>query len=204
MKNPQADFEDSIFGPNGMHPAPKALPYPTQKIETLYGETIEYLIPDGQKEKVLKKLYPFGDPPPLGAPLVDIHSKKEFVVRDYKVIEQNGYVMPVSPYFAEDGASVVDWQPKESVEAGAHVSRIVDEQVEMAFGAGHADGFTGMSKGAAKPSRPEGMNAERYRLMESAYEDGYEAGVAERGQQQADFMSMFTSGTNRRTGRRPR
>ena len=109
MKNPQADFEDSIFGPNGMHPTPKTLPYPTQTIETLYGETTEYLIPDGQKEKVLKKLYPFGDPPPLGATLVDIHSKKEFVVRDFKVIEQNGYVMPVSPYFAEDGASVVDW-----------------------------------------------------------------------------------------------
>ena len=204
MKNPQAGFEDSIFGPNGMHPTPKSLPYPTQKLETLYGETIEYLIPNGQKEKVLEKLYPFGDPPPLGATLVDIHSKKEFVVRDFKVIEQNGYVMPVSPYFAEDGASVVDWQPKESAEGGAHVAPIVDEQAEMAFSAGYADGCTGMPKGTAKPARGEGMTAERYRMIESAYEDGYGAGVAERRGQQADFMSLFTSGTNRRTWRRPR
>ena len=43
MKNPQADFEDSIFGRNGMHPTPKSLPYPTQKIETIYGETLKKL-----------------------------------------------------------------------------------------------------------------------------------------------------------------
>lgn len=135
---------------------------------------------------------------------MDIHSKKEFVVRDYKVIEQNGYVMPVSPYFAEDGASVVDWQPKESAEGGAYVSPIDDEQAEMAFSAGRADGFTGMSKGTAKPARAEGMDVERYRMIESAYEAGYEAGIAGRGEQQGDFMSLFTSGTNRRTGRRPR
>lgn len=204
MKNPQADFEDSIFGRNGMHPTPKTLPYPTQRVKTIYGETTEYLIPEGQKEKVLKKLYPFGDPPLLGDTLMDIHANREFVVRDFKVIEQNGYVMPVSPYFAEDGASVVDWQPKESAESGTHIARVIDDAAEAAFSAGHADGFTGMSKGAAKPFRPEGMEAERYRLIESAYDAGYEAGMAERGEQQSDFGSLFTAGTNRRTGRRPR
>ena len=58
LNNPQSNFEDSIFGSNGTHPAPKTLPYPTQPISTLYGDMVEYLIPEGQKERVLKKLYP--------------------------------------------------------------------------------------------------------------------------------------------------
>ena len=69
LKNPQAQFEDGIFGPGGMHPTPATLPYPSQPLKTIYGETVEYLIPVGQKEKVLKKLYPFGDPPPLNTVL---------------------------------------------------------------------------------------------------------------------------------------
>ena len=32
LNNPQSNFEDSIFGPNGTHPAPKTLPYPTQPV----------------------------------------------------------------------------------------------------------------------------------------------------------------------------
>ena len=204
LKNPQSDFEDGIFGPNGMHPTPKTLPYPTQPLKTLFGETIEYVIPAGQKERVLKKLYPFGDPPPITAVLVDIHAHKEFAVKDFKVVEQNGYVMPVSPYFAEDGASVVDWQPKEAAESGTHVAQINDEACVSAFNAGYTDGFTGMSKGAAKPERPKGMPEARYRAIEEAYADGYEAGDAERIDQQDCAFAMFTSNTNRRTGRRPR
>ena len=133
LKNPQAQFEDGIFGPGGMHPTPASLPYPSQPLKTIYGETVEYLIPAGQKEKVLKKLYPFGDPPPLNTVLVDIHAHREFTVRDFKVVEQNGYVMPVSPYFAEDGASVVDWEPKGDAEAGVHVAKMTDEAVEAAY-----------------------------------------------------------------------
>ena len=102
MNNPQGNFENSIFGPHGTHPTPKTLPYPTQKINTIYGETVEYLIPDDRREEVLKELYPFGTPPSLDDVLMDIHLDKEFAVRDFKVIEQNGYVMLVSPYFAVD------------------------------------------------------------------------------------------------------
>lgn len=204
MKNPQADFEDSIFGPNGTHPTPKTLPYPTQTIQTIYGETIEYLIPQGQKEKVLKKLYPFGDPPPLTSVYIDIHSKKEFKIADFRVVEQNGYVMPVSPYFAEDGASVVDWEPKSAAESGIHVAPLVDELVEAAYAAGRADAFTGMPKGTARPARGEGVSSKRARLIEAAYDDGYADGLAESNAQRDPFMSFFAAGTGRRTGRRPR
>lgn len=204
MKNPQADFEDGVFGPNGTHPTPKTLPFPTQKIQTIFGEMTEYLIPDEQKEQVLKELHPYGAPPPLDAVLVDIHSDREFTVRDYKVVEQNGYVMPVSPYFAEDGASVIDWEPKESAESGMHIDRVPDAAVESAFRAGRADGFTGMPMGTAKPTRPEGMDEERYAMIEDAYIEGYEAGLTERDEQRMEFASLFAAGTNRRTGRRPR
>ena len=203
LKNPQADFEDGIFGQGGMHPTPASLPYPSQPLKTIYGETVEYLIPAGQKEKVLKKLYPFGDPPPLDTVLVDIHAHREFTVRDFKVVEQNGYVMPVSPYFAEDGASVVDWEPKKDAEAGVHVAKMSDEAVENAYGAGFTDGFTGMAEGAAKPSRPEGMEKVRWEAVEAAYADGFRDGCAEREDRQAEAFSLFFAGSNRRTGRRP-
>ena len=202
MNNPQGNFENSIFGPHGTHPTPKTLPYPTQKINTIYGETVEYLIPDDRREEVLKELYPFGTPPSLDDVLMDIHLDKEFAVRDFKVIEQNGYVMLVSPYFAVDGASVVDWQPKNAAEDGTFISKMAVEQIEKAFSAGRADGFTGMPKGTAKPTRAEGMSTERFRAIESVYDEGYEVGRAEREQQQNP--SFFTSNASRRTGRRPR
>lgn len=203
MKNPQADFEDSIFGPSGMHPTPGALPYPSQPLKTLFGLTTEYLIPEGQKEKVLKKLFPFGNPPPLSAVYMDIHSNKEFRIGDFKVVGQNGYVMPVSPFFAEDGASVVDWQPKGAAEEEVRVEMVSDETSDNAFRAGYADGFTGMPRGAAKPSKTAEIDGTRYGMIETAYEEGYEAGSGEREASRCDFSVIFTSGTNRRIGRRP-
>ena len=157
---------------------------------------------EDRREEVLKELYPFGTPPSLDDVLMDIHLDKEFAVRDFKVIEQNGYVMLVSPYFAVDGASVVDWQPKNAAEDGTFISKMADEQIEKAFSAGRADGFTGMPKGTAKPTRAEGMSTERFRAIESVYDEGYEVGRAEREQQQNP--SFFTSNASRRTGRRPR
>lgn len=203
MINPQSDFEDSIFGPSGMHPTPSTLPYPSQPLKTLFGLTTEYLIPEGQKEKVLKKLFPFGNPPPLSAVYIDIHLNKEFTVADFKVVEQNGYVMPVSPFFAEDGASVVDWQPKGAAEDGVQVEAMSDETSDNAFRAGYADGFTGRSRGAAKPSKTDEIDEQRYGMIEAAYEEGYEAGSEEREESRSDFSAIFTSGTNRRIGRRP-
>ena len=100
LKNPQSSFEDGIFGPHGSHPAPKTLPYPTQPLSTLYGDTVEYLIPEGQKERILRKLYPFGEPPAMTQTLMDIHEHKAFVVKDFKVVQQGDYVLLVSPYFA--------------------------------------------------------------------------------------------------------
>ena len=203
LNNPQSSFEDSIFGPGGTHPAPKTLPYSTQPLKTLYGETIEYLIPDGQKEKVLKKLFPFGEPPPMGATWMDIHEHKEFVIRDFKVIQQGDYVLLVSPYFAHTGGSVVDWEPVKAAKDGVHVAAAPDELCESAYSAGHADGFTGMPKGTAKPSRQNGVSDKRYGDIEEAYNAGFEDGVAERMSNRAFGFQSFASEPGRRSGRRP-
>ncbi len=202
FKNPQSGFEDSIFGPNGTHPAPKSLPYPTQPISTLYGDTVEYLIPEGQKEKVLKKLYPFGRPPALTQTMMDIHEKKTFTVKDFKVVQQGDYVLLASPYFANSGGSVVDWEQPGGGDGGVHVAQMPDELTISAFSAGEADAITGMPFGTAKPPRGEGMSKERYSMIEEAYAAGF--GEGEQNRIVPPASDIYTSTTHRRTARRPR
>ena len=203
LNNPQSSFEDSIFGPNGTHPAPKTLPFPTQPISTLYGDTVEYLIPDGQKEKILKKLYPFGSPPAMTQTLMDIHEHKAFVVKDFKVVQQGDYVLLVSPYFASSGGSVVDWEPLNN-EDGVHVAKMPDELQMSAFAAGEADALTGWQFGSAKPVRGEGMSEDRYRMIEEAYAAGFASGEEKRTSSDTFFSSARTqTSPSRRSFRRP-
>ena len=202
LNNPQASFEDSIFGPNGTHPAPKTLPYPTQPISTLYGETVEYLIPKGQKEKILKKLYPFGNPPAMTQTLMDIHEHKTFVVEDFKVVQQGDYVLLASPYFASSGGSVVDWEPLNN-EGGVHVAEVPDELAISAFSAGEADALTGRPFGTAKPPRGEGMSKDRYRVIEKAYSEGFESGEQSRMSQSSSLTDFGSPTPFRRSFRRP-
>lgn len=49
-------------------------------------KTKEYTIPEKDKEKVLKGLYPFKDIPSLDTVLYDMHEDKTFVCREYKVV----------------------------------------------------------------------------------------------------------------------
>ena len=203
LNNPQSGFEDSIFGPNGTHPAPKTLPFPTQPLSTLYGDTVEYLIPDGQKEKILKKLYPFGEPPAMTQTLMDIHEHKAFVVKDFKVVQQGDYVLLASPYFASSGGSVVDWEPLKN-EDGVHVAEMPDELAISAFSAGEADAMTGRPFGTAKPSRGEGMSKDRYRMIEEAYADGFASGEEKRMASDPFFSdSRPQTPPSRRSFRRP-
>ena len=202
LNNPQSSFEDSIFGPNGTHPAPKTLPYPTQPISTLYGETVEYLIPEGQKEKILKKLYPFGNPPAMTQTLMDIHEHKTFVVKDFKVVQQGDYVLLASPYFASSGGSVVDWEPLNN-DDGVHVAEMPDELSISAFSAGEADALTGRPFGTAKPPRGEGMSKDRYRMIEEAYSEGFASGEQSRMSQSSPFTDFGSPSPSRRSFRRP-
>ena len=203
LNNPQSNVEDTIFGPNGTHPAPKTLPFPTQPISTLYGDTVEYLIPDGQKEKILKKLYPFGEPPAMKQTLMDIHEHKAFVVEDFKVVQQGDYVLLVSPYFASSGGSVVDWEPLNN-EDGVHVAAMPDELQISAFAAGEADAMTGWPFGSSKPGKGEGMSKARYRMIEEAYAAGFASGEEQRAESNPFFSSDRSQAQPpRRSFRRP-
>jgi hypothetical protein len=71
----------------------------------------EYAIPDSDKEAVLKKMYPFEDIPTLDEQLFDLHQGRLFVVKDFRVVREDGKNYLVSPYYYESGGTVIDWMP---------------------------------------------------------------------------------------------
>jgi hypothetical protein len=87
------------------------LPFPTRTAQTEVGPVEVYQIPDGQKEAVLKKLYPFNPVPSLEAVMEDIHAEKTFRVRDFMVAREGGMNVLASPFYIESGGTVIDWVP---------------------------------------------------------------------------------------------
>jgi hypothetical protein len=90
------------------------LPFPTRPLKVQGGFVLEYIIPDDFKEMVLEVMYPFTPLPSLDDEMTDIHEDKEFIVRDYMVVRDNGMDMLVSPYFPESGGTVIDWWSDEN------------------------------------------------------------------------------------------
>ncbi len=95
----------------------------------------EYIIPDDEKETVLKQHYPFEDMPGLEEELYDLHADKNFFVRDYKLVREHGCNLLVSPYYYESGGSVIDWMPLD-----AWVDDEEGDEDESDFTADDADG----------------------------------------------------------------
>ena len=92
-----------------------ALPYPLRVLPMRYGPpSQEYVIPDSEREAVLKKLYPFFPCPGLNEVRYDLHEEKNFKVVDYKVIRENGRNFLVSPYYPRSGGMVIDWMEGEN------------------------------------------------------------------------------------------
>ena len=97
-----------IFGPQ------ERLDYPTAKLRMSNGCDVErYIIPNEDKQKVLDMLYPFTNQPSLDEELTDIHAQKTFKVRDYLVVREGNGNFLVSPYYAEEGGTVLDWANKD-------------------------------------------------------------------------------------------
>ena len=93
------------------------LPFPTRPLKVQGGTVEEYIIPDDQKEEVLRHLYIFDDPiPSLDEQLYDLHEGKLFTVRDFMVVWDNGHNFLVSPYYPSSGGSVIDWMPADFAE----------------------------------------------------------------------------------------
>lgn len=88
------------------------LPFPTRPLQVQGGMVEGYVIPDDQKEEVLRQLWFFADPAPsLEEELFDLHEGKLFKVKDYLVVWDRGHNFLVSPYYQSSGGSVLDWMP---------------------------------------------------------------------------------------------
>jgi len=70
---------------------------------------VEYVIPEEKKAEVLRLLYPSASVPALDAVMLDLHAKKTFRVREFRVLRGNHADRLVSPYFPASGGTVADW-----------------------------------------------------------------------------------------------
>jgi len=127
------------------------LPYPRVKHQTRWpGVPIseEYLIPPEDRQALLEQLYPFVEIPSLDETLLDIHENKEFVVRESKVVREDGMNMLVSPYYYRSGGSVIDWMSLDNAADDHAVDEDLFEDDEDDddddFG-GEDDGATGVA-----------------------------------------------------------
>jgi hypothetical protein len=93
------------------------LEYPVRALEMTIGpDTVEYVIPEDDKGKVLQELYPFENPPSVDHTLFCLHEQKFFRVGDFKVIREDGRNYLVSPFYATTGGMVIDWMTDEKQE----------------------------------------------------------------------------------------
>ncbi len=99
-----------LFGPQDR------LDYPTEILKMANGCEVEkYIIPESDRQKVLDALYPFFDTPSLDADMLDLHTQQTFKVRDYIVTREGNGNFLVTPYYAEAGGTVLDWEIPDSV-----------------------------------------------------------------------------------------
>jgi hypothetical protein len=86
------------------------LDYPTESMKMSNGCEVEkYIIPEEDRQKVLDALYPFTDQPGLDEMRLDLHTNKTFRVRDFIVTREGDGNFLVTPYYAEQGGTVLDW-----------------------------------------------------------------------------------------------
>ena len=109
------------------------LPYPLRDVEVGNG-TIEreYEIPDSKRKEVLNGLYPFVPCPKMDDVMYDLHCRKPFKVREYRVIRWDGRNYLVTPYYPTSGGMVVDWIDEKSYleenENGTVIARAISKK----------------------------------------------------------------------------
>ena len=97
------------------NPIEERLPYPTRPMYLPNGISVEeFIIPDEDKEIVLKQLYPFSPIPKLTDEVEDLHAGKKFLIKDFRVTWEHGMNYLVSPYYPESGGTVIDWMDESS------------------------------------------------------------------------------------------
>ncbi|MDA3800331.1 MAG: hypothetical protein PF692_14800 [Kiritimatiellae bacterium] len=116
------------------------LPFPTRKVGTSDNYIEVYIIPENKKTAVLKELYPFEDIPSLHEEMVDLHTGKKFLVKEFLVTREGNMDFLVSPYYFEGGGSVIDWVPAEDYENDDEDDE--DDEVDEDFDDNYVDDFT--------------------------------------------------------------
>lgn len=91
-------------------PIEEKLPYATRRMYFPDGTSVdEFIIPEEDKGLILEQLYPFSPVPALTDIVYDMHADKTFVVGDFRVTWEHGMNYLVSPYYPENGGTVIDW-----------------------------------------------------------------------------------------------
>lgn len=95
-----------------IQPEAAELPYPLRPLKMAYGpDAMEYVIPQQEKTKVLREIYPFIPCPEITEERFDLHEQKSFCIKDFRVIRESNRNFLVSPYYPRSGGMVVDWLP---------------------------------------------------------------------------------------------
>ena len=85
------------------------LPYElVRHVDDEYEDELLYLIPDDDKERVFKKLWPFVGMPKMDTVLLDIHSEQLVMLKHCSVIRWNKRNIIVSPHYFTSGGTVLD------------------------------------------------------------------------------------------------
>jgi hypothetical protein len=98
------------------------LSFPTKIVGTGLASFEEYVIPEGEKGRILELLYPFEPVPALTDVMFDLHQEATFQVQEFRVLRGEDMDWLVSPFFFESGGTVVDWMPTD-FEPGQRLSR---------------------------------------------------------------------------------
>lgn len=91
-------------------PEQPKLPYDLEDWIGSDGVTYQkYVIPDDKRQEVLDNTFPFTPVPKIDETMIDLHTEKDFIVKDYAIIRYANRNIVVSPYFNEKGGMSVDW-----------------------------------------------------------------------------------------------
>ncbi len=114
MRNNGKPTDNNPFGEEEIPPFPSE---PRRHNKRGQATSVEFLIPESEKQAYLDAHYPFEDPPKLDERKFDLHSGKFFYVRDYKLVREEGLNYICSPYYYESGGTIMDWMEPEGFEA---------------------------------------------------------------------------------------
>ena len=96
------------------------------RLRSISGEELEeLLVPATVKETVFDILYPFKPIPLQSEMMADVNTGNRFMVSEFRVFIHNGKPLLTTPWYPEDGGTVLDWVPAEiAANGGIYIDEI--------------------------------------------------------------------------------